>query len=48
MDGDAYVGKVDQPEGLVEAESGEEVSGSVVSEGGIAKAAAEDVEECGG
>lgn len=44
MNGDAHVGEVDQPEGLVEAEPGEEVAGSLVSEGGVAGAAAEDVE----
>lgn len=38
MDGDADVGEVDQPEGLVEAETGEEVSGSIVSKRGVAKA----------
>lgn len=48
MDGNAHVGKVDQPEGLVEAESGKEVTGSVISEGGITEAAAEDVEKGGG
>nr|GME00317.1 Os06g0556101 [Ipomoea batatas] len=38
MDGDADVGEVDQPKGLVEAETGEEVSGSIVSKRGVAKA----------
>ena len=48
MDSDAHVGKVDQPEGLVEAEPSKEVTGSVISEGGVAEAAAEDVEKGGG
>lgn len=43
MDGDAHVGEVDQPEGLVEAKPSKEVAGSVVPEGCIAEAAAEDV-----
>nr|GMD99521.1 hypothetical protein Iba_chr15eCG4620 [Ipomoea batatas] len=38
MDGDADIGEVDQPEGLVEAETSEEVSGSIVSKRGVAKA----------
>lgn len=44
VDGNAYIGEVDQPERLVEPESGEKVSGSVVSEGGIADATAEGIE----
>lgn len=39
MDGNAYVGEVDQPEGLVEAKSGEEVPRSIVAEGGVAETA---------
>lgn len=38
MDGDADIGEVDQPKGFVEAETGEEVPGSIVSKRCIAKA----------
>lgn len=48
MDGDADVSQVDEPEGLVEAEAGEEVSWRVVSECGVAYAATQDVEYGGG
>lgn len=47
VDGDADVGDVDKPEGFVETEAGEEVSGSVVAERGVANAAAHDIEHGG-
>lgn len=36
MDGDEDVPDVDKPEGVIEAESGEKIAGSIVSERGIA------------
>lgn len=45
MDCDAHVGEVDEPEGLVEAEPGEEVPGCTVPECGIPEAPAHHVEQ---
>lgn len=47
VDDDADVGDVDEPEGLVEGEAGEDVAGGVVAEGGVAGAAEEEVEDGG-
>ena len=47
VDGDAEVGEVDEPVGLVEAEAGEEVTGRGVAEGRVAEAPAAEVEEGG-
>uniref|UniRef100_J3NC05 Uncharacterized protein n=1 Tax=Oryza brachyantha TaxID=4533 RepID=J3NC05_ORYBR len=44
---DADVGEVDEPEGLVEGEAGEDVARRVVAEGGVAGAAEEEVEDGG-
>ena len=46
VEGDARVGEVDEPVGLVEAEAGKEVARRVAPEGGVAEAAAAEVEEC--
>lgn len=47
MDDDGGVGDVEEPEGVVEAEAGEEVAGCEVAEGGVAHAAAQHVEDGG-
>lgn len=47
MDDDADVGDVDEPEGLVEGFPGEDVPGRVVAEGGVARAAEQEVEDGG-
>ncbi|BAS89641.1 Os04g0470801 [Oryza sativa Japonica Group] len=47
VEDDAGVGEVDEPVGLVEAEAGEEVARGVAPEGGVAEAAAAEVEEGG-
>jgi hypothetical protein len=47
VDDDAGVGEVDEPVGLVETEAGEEVARRVAPEGGVAEAAAAEVEEGG-
>ena len=46
VEDDARVGEVDEPVGLVEAEAGKEVARRVAPEGGVAEAAAAEVEEC--
>lgn len=47
VNGDGNIGDVDQPKGLIKAESGEKVSGSIVAKRSITDAAAKDVEQCG-
>lgn len=48
VNGNAKIGKVDEPERLIEAESGEEIAGCLIAKGSIAQDATQHIEQGGG